>query len=53
MKWIKCNTGKYRKRHFCDNPCTSSPSGRIIYIYPEKDPRTYPDTFRDTEKMVI
>ena len=36
MKWIKCNDGKYHRRHYCENPCTSSPSGRMVYVYPEK-----------------
>ncbi|SHD78687.1 methylmalonyl-CoA mutase family protein [Schnuerera ultunensis] len=50
MKWTKCDDGKYRRRHFCDNPCTSSPCGRMIYVYPEKDLRAYPGTLRDTEE---
>ncbi len=43
-------TIKHGRRHFCDNPCTSSPSGSMIYIYPEKDLRAYPRTFRDTKE---
>ena len=36
MKWNKFDDGKYRRRLNCKNPCTSSPSGRMIYVYPEK-----------------
>lgn len=50
MKWIKCEDGKHRRRHSCLDPCTDSPSGRMIYIYPERDLRLYPGTIRDTEK---
>ncbi|ABR47926.1 transposase [Alkaliphilus metalliredigens QYMF] len=49
MSWIKCEDGKYRRRHNCDNPCTSSPCGRMIYVYPEKDLRAYPGTIRGTD----
>ena len=35
MKYIKCEDGKYHRRCQCDNPCTTSPCGRMIYIYPE------------------
>ena len=34
----------------CDNPCTSSKCGRMIYIYPEKDLRAYPGTIRGTSE---
>jgi len=50
MKWTKCDDGKYRRRHSCDNPCTSSLSGRMIYVYPEKDLRTYPGLLRDSDE---
>lgn len=49
MSWTKCEDGKYRRRHNCDNPCTSSPCGRMIYVYPEKDLRAYPGTIRGTD----
>lgn len=42
-----------KKRHRecqCDDPCTKSKSGRMVYIYPEKDLRTYPGTLRGTEE---
>ncbi|WP_041721570.1 ISNCY family transposase [Alkaliphilus metalliredigens] len=49
MSWTKCEDGKYRRRHNCDNPCTSSPCGRMIYVYPEKDLRAYPGAIRGTD----
>ncbi len=52
MKWSKCSDGKYRRRHDCDNPCTSSPCGRMIYIYPEKDLRAYPGAIRSTDDWI-
>ena len=37
IKWIKDNTtGKYHRQCQCDNPCTASPCGRMVYIYPYK-----------------
>lgn len=48
--WDKCEDGKYRRICHCENPCTSSASGRMVYIYPEKDLRTYPGTFRGTDE---
>ena len=47
--WDKCDDGKYRRVCHCDNPCTSSPSGRMVYIYPEKNLRAYPGVLRGTE----
>lgn len=49
IKWEKNpSTGKYRRVCHCENPCTPSPSGRMVYIYLEKDLRTYPGTLRGT-----
>lgn len=49
IKWEKdAPTGKYHRVCHCDNPCTSSPCGRMVYIYPEKDLRAYPGTLRGT-----
>jgi len=48
MKWLKCDDGKYRRRTLCENPCTSSLCGRMVYIYPEKDLRAFPGVIRDT-----
>lgn len=52
MKWTKSDEGKYRRKHFCDNPCTDSISGRMIYVYPEKALRAYPGTIRDTDEWI-
>ena len=49
IKWEKdASTGKYHRICHCDNPCTSSPCGRMVYIYPEKNLRMYPGTLRGT-----
>ena len=51
MKWIYDKPTQKAHRHcFCDNPCTSSKCGRMVYIYPEKDLRAYPGTIRGTEE---
>ena len=51
MKWIYDKTTKKSHRHcFCENPCTSSASGRMVYIYPEKHLRAYPGTIRGIEE---
>ena len=50
MTWDKCDDGKYHRCCHCEAPCTSSKSGRMIYIYPEKDLRAYPSTIRGTEE---
>ncbi len=50
MKWTKDDDGKRKRRHFCENPCTSSPCGRMFYVYPEKNLRAYPGTLRGTEE---
>jgi transposase len=51
MKWEynKADKSKHRVCH-CDNPCTSSSCGRMIYIYPEKNLRAYPGTARGTKE---
>ena len=51
MKWMRDkHTGKtYRKCH-CDNPCTTSSCGRMIYIYPEKNLRAYPGVERGSHE---
>ena len=54
MKWIYDKSTQKSHRHcFCDNPCTSSKCGRMVYIYPEKDLRAYPGTIRGTEEWMI
>jgi len=49
MKWQTCNGGKSRRRTQCENPCTSSKCGRMVYVYPEKDLRAFPGTVRGTQ----
>ena len=49
MKWQKCQDGKRRRVTSCENPCTDSLGGRMVYIYPEKDLRAYPGTIRGTQ----
>lgn len=48
--WRDSTTGKYHRLCCCEYPCTSSPCGRMVYIYPEKDLRAYPGTIRGTEE---
>ena len=50
MRWEKCEDGKHRRVCHCDDPCTASSCGRMIYLYPEKDLRLYPGTIRGTEE---
>ena len=47
MKWEynPADKSKHRVCH-CDNPCTTSSCGRMIYIYPEKNLRAYPGVER-------
>lgn len=38
MKWEHSReTKKSRRVCHCGNPCTSSPCGRMVYVYPEKN----------------
>ena len=53
MKWVKCEDGKSRRRTSCDNPCTSSECGRMIYVYPEKDLRAFPGAIRATPEWDV
>ena len=50
MSWDKCEDGKYRRVCHCDDPCTESSCGRMVYLYPEKDLRLYPGTIRGTKE---
>ena len=51
MKWEYDKTTKKSKRVcHCDNPCTPSSCGRMIYVYPEQNLRAYPGTIRGTEE---
>lgn len=47
--WDKCDDGKYRHVCRCENPCTSSASARMVYVYPEKNLRAYPGVIRRTQ----
>ena len=51
MKWEynPADKSKHRVCH-CDNPCTSSSCGRMIYIYPEKNLRAYPGVERGSQE---
>ena len=49
MRWRKCDDGKHRRITSCDNPCTTSNCGRMVYIYPEKDLRAFPGAIRGTD----
>jgi hypothetical protein len=49
MKWVE-EHGKSGRRTSCDDPCTDSPCGRMFYVYPEKDLRTFPGTVRETDE---
>ena len=52
MKW-EYNKADKSKRRFChcDNPCTSSSCGRMIYVYPEKNYRAYPGVERGSDEF--
>jgi len=50
VKYIKQENKKYKRQCYCENPCTSSPCGRMVHIYPEKDLRAYPGTIRGTNE---
>ena len=53
MKWEYNKETKTKRRVcHCDHPCTTSPCGRMIYIYPEKNLRAYPGTARGTAEWV-
>ena len=47
MKWVWDKDSKRSRRICeCDNPCTTSSCGRMIYVYPEKNIRAYPGVER-------
>ena len=51
IKWIQNeSTGKYQRHCTCDDPCTTSSCGKMVYIYPEKDLRAYPGGIRGSEE---
>ena len=51
MKWEYNAADKSKRRVcHCDNPCTTSSCGRMIYIYPEKNLRAYPGVERGSQE---
>ena len=51
MKWMyDKDTGKSFRKCYCENPCTTSSCGRMIYIYPEKNLRAYPGAERGSQE---
>ena len=51
MQWeYDPETKKSKRVCHCQNPCTESACGRMVYIYPEKNLRAYPGTARGTEE---
>ena len=50
MKWETDAEGKSKRVCYCENPCTDSSCGRMIYLYPEKDLRRCPGVIRGTDE---
>lgn len=51
MKWEYNPEDKSKRRVcHCDNPCTTSSCGRMIYVYPEKNLRAYPGVERGSKE---
>lgn len=51
MKWEYDPVDRSKRRVcHCDDPCTTSSCGRMIYIYPEKDLRAYPGAERGSQE---
>jgi len=51
MKWEYNREDKSKRRVcHCDNPCTISSCGRMIYVYPEKNLRAYPGVERGSKE---
>lgn len=52
MKWVTIQDGKAYSHRICtcDNPCTDSKCGCMIYIYPEKNRRLCPGVIRGTKE---
>lgn len=51
MKWEYNKADKTKRRVcHCDDPCTTSSCGRMIYVYPEKNLRAYPGVERGSEE---
>ena len=51
LKWEYNKEDKSSRRVcHCDNPCTTSSCGRMIYVYPEKNLRAYPGVERGSKE---
>ena len=51
MKWEYNRQDKSKRRVcHCDNPCTASSCGIMIYVYPEKNLRAYPGVERGSKE---
>ena len=50
MKWERTADGKTHRVCYCENRCTGSNCGRMVYRYPEKDLRLYPGVIRGTSE---
>ena len=48
-KVLQTQNGATRKC-FCESPCSPSPYGRCVYVYPDADLRLYPGLLRDSEE---
>ena len=48
MKWETGADGKSHRVCHCEDPCTDSSCGRMVYLYPEKDLRRCPGVVRGT-----
>ena len=52
MKWqYNKHTRKTKRITTCEHPCTTSASGRMFYVYPEKNLRAYPGVTRDSDEF--
>ena len=49
LEYNQQDKSKRRVCH-CDNPCTTSSCGRMIYVYPEKNLRAYPGVERGSKE---
>lgn len=53
MKWERNReSGKSSRVCHCEDPCTDSACGRMLYIYPEKDLRACPGVVRESQEWV-
>jgi len=46
---LRLPSGGVTRRCFCESPCTDSPYGKCVYVYPDKNLRLYPGIARDSE----